>query len=147
MTDSDVPLHPNMLLTMKSQVLPPPGKFEEADVYARKRWIKVQGVASEFWERWRKEYIQTLQTRQKWNTMSPGLKIGDVVLIKEENRHRNEWTTARITELLPSSDKLVRKVRLISASSNLSKDGRRLEAKSEIERPVHKLILIYRPGE
>lgn len=45
-------LHPNMLLTMKSQVvLPPPGNFDETDVYSRKRWIQVQAMANEFWNR------------------------------------------------------------------------------------------------
>lgn len=147
-TDEGVPLHPNMLLTMKSQVIPPPpGAFEEADAYARKRWIKVQGIAGEFWERWRREYIQTLQTRQKWKTVNPGLKVNDVVLIKDDNKHRNEWKTARVSELLPSSDNLVRKVRLVNSSSNLSKRGHRLEATTELERPVHKLIRLYRPGE
>ena len=48
------PLTPNHLLTLKSQVLlPPPGDFVEEDVYARKRWRKVQYLANEFWSRWR----------------------------------------------------------------------------------------------
>lgn len=148
MTDDNTPLHPNMLITMKSLVIPPPpGDFEEADVYARKRWIKVQGLAGEFWERWRREYIHTLQIRQKWTTANTGLKVGDVVLIKDDNAHRNKWATARVTELLPSSDNLVRKVRLIMASSNISKSGCRLDAAAVVERPVHKLVLIYRAGD
>ena len=50
------PLTPNHLLTMKSKViLPPPGDFVKEDVYARKRWRRVQYLANEFWARWRKE--------------------------------------------------------------------------------------------
>lgn len=148
MTDAGVPLHPNMLRTMRSQVIPPPpGDFEEADVYSRKRWLRVQGMADEFWQRWRTEYIQTLQERQKWITASSGLKRGDIVLIKEDNLPRNQWRTAMITQTLASKDNLIRKVRLTLSTKQLSKEGKRSEPISEIERPVHKLVLLYRSGE
>ena len=41
------PLTPNHILTMKSSiVLPPPGNFQWADVYQRKRWRRVQYLAN-----------------------------------------------------------------------------------------------------
>ena len=65
--ESMEPLTPNHLLTMKSRVvLPPPGSFQEADVYCRKSWRTVQYLSNVFWERWRKEYLLSLQERQKW---------------------------------------------------------------------------------
>ena len=65
------PLTPNMLLTMKSGVIvPPPGSFSNEDIYSRKRWRVVQGLANEFSDRWRKEYLQNLQARSKWNKIS-----------------------------------------------------------------------------
>ena len=61
-------LTPSHLLTMKSNViLPPPGIFQRADVYMRKRWRRVQYLANLFWTRWKREYFFTLQTSQKWN--------------------------------------------------------------------------------
>ena len=43
------PLTPNHLLTMKSIVpLPPPGKFVREDLYARKRWRRVQYLSEQF---------------------------------------------------------------------------------------------------
>ena len=58
---SPEPLTPNHLLTMKDNIaLPPPGRFVKEDVYARKRWRKVQYLAEQFWSRWRKEYLQQL---------------------------------------------------------------------------------------
>ena len=60
------PLTPNHLLTQKSQVvLPPPGVFQQADIYSRKQWCRVQHLANEFWQRWRKSYLCSLQSRQK----------------------------------------------------------------------------------
>ena len=35
------------------------------DVYSRKGWQRVQHIAEELWNRWRKEFLQNLQTRQK----------------------------------------------------------------------------------
>ncbi|XP_068714308.1 uncharacterized protein [Montipora foliosa] len=61
-------LTPNHLLTMKSKLILPPGEFQRADMYSRKRWSRVQFLANEFWTRWRKEYIQSLQPKHKWQT-------------------------------------------------------------------------------
>ena len=45
--DSPEPLTPSHLLTMKAKVLlSAPGKFEPADMYARKRWRRVQHLAN-----------------------------------------------------------------------------------------------------
>ena len=64
------PLTPNHLLTMKTKVvLPPPGVFQSADKYCRKRWRRVQHLANEFWIRWKKEYLLSLQQRQKWTKL------------------------------------------------------------------------------
>ena len=65
---TSLPICPMNILTGKTRVvLPPPGTFQRADVYCRKRWRQVQHLANEFWNRWRKEFITTLQPRQKWN--------------------------------------------------------------------------------
>lgn len=61
------PLTPNTLLTMKSKiVMPPPGKFERVDLYSKKCWRGIQFLANEFWSRWKKEVLQSLQIRSKW---------------------------------------------------------------------------------
>lgn len=53
-------LTPNHLLTQKSQVvLPPPAVFQRADPYSRKHWRRVQHLANEFWQRWRKSFLQS----------------------------------------------------------------------------------------
>ena len=50
--DEPVLLSPLMLLTMKPKpLLPPPGIFVREDLYARKRWRKVQYLAEQFWLR------------------------------------------------------------------------------------------------
>ena len=127
---SSLPLTPNAILTMKSKViLPPPGIFQREDMYCRKRWRQVQHLANEFWTRWRKEYVASIQERSKWKGVRENFLVNDVVLLKDENLPRNQWPLARVAEVFPSDDGLVRRVRLYIPTS-----------KSELERPIHKLV-------
>ena len=53
--DSLAPWTPNHIVTMKKKpVLPPPGVFPREDQYSRKRWRRVQHLACQFWDRWKK---------------------------------------------------------------------------------------------
>ena len=137
--DEQNPLTPNMLLTMKTDIiLSPPGEFEEADIYARKRWRTVQQLANHFWQRWKTEYIQTLQSRQKWVKNKPNLKLGSIVLIKNESNTRNEWPLARVVECIVSSDQQVRSAKLLLGN-------RRSPTRSDqyLIRPVSKLVTLF----
>ena len=116
------PLTPNHLLTMKpKRVLPPPGKFQRADMYCRRRWRRVQYLANEFWLRWRGEYLQMLQVRQKWVQPKRNLAVGDIVISKESESTRNKWPLGKVVPVYPSDDGYVRKVRL--ADGNLDDSG------------------------
>ena len=47
---SEQPIYPSNILTMKSKVvLPPPGHFGKANEYSRKRWRRIQHIVNEFW--------------------------------------------------------------------------------------------------
>ncbi|VDI06964.1 Hypothetical predicted protein [Mytilus galloprovincialis] len=137
------PLTPNHLLTMKSKVfLPPPGNFMKNDVYSRKRWRRVQFLANEFWSRWRKEFLSNIQSRQKWIAPKRNLSVGDIVMIKDDNLVRNMWRLGRICKTFIDDDNLVRKVRLAVGSTNLDRRGVRKSKLTELERPIHKLVLL-----
>ena len=60
--NSMIKLSPINLLFMKSRVvMPPPGVFTASDIYCHKHWRRVQHISNEFWSRWRKEVLVTLQ--------------------------------------------------------------------------------------
>ena len=137
------PLTSNHLLTMKCNVvLPPPGEFQRADVYSRKRWRRVQYLTNEFWNRWRKEFLQSLQIRQKWIRPKKNLQRGDVVIVSDEVLSRNQWKLGRVVEVYASEDNLVRKVKLAMADSTLDNKRRRRRPVSHLVRPVHKLVFL-----
>ncbi|XP_028425847.1 uncharacterized protein LOC114549652 [Perca flavescens] len=99
------PLTPNHLLTMKSSVpLPPPGKFVAEDVYAKKRWRRVQYLTEQFWSRWKKEYLTNIILRQRWHSARRNVQIGDIVIVKEDEVPRNEWRIGRVLDVCKDED-------------------------------------------
>ena len=136
-------LTPNRLLTMKSSVvMAPPGNFQQADAYSRKRWRRVQHLSNEFWYKWRRTYLQSLQSRQKWSASYRNLKVGDLVILKDDNIPRNCWKLARVAETYPDEDGLVRKVKVAVANQSGDGDGSSLKGSriSHLDRPVQKLL-------
>ncbi|XP_072021513.1 uncharacterized protein [Amphiura filiformis] len=137
------PLTPNHLLTMKSRVVVPPfGKFEETDIYSRKRWRRVQLLAEEFWKRWKLEYLSSLQARSKWEQPCRDFQRGDIVILKEDDSPRNQWQIARIEETYPSEDGRVRKVKVKLADKRCDAKGKRTHSATYLDRPIHKLVLL-----
>ena len=137
------PLTPNhFLLTTKSKVvLPPPGNFVKNDRFSRKSWRRVQYLLEQFWKRWQKEYLLSLQTRQKWNREVPNVKIDDVVIVKDYTLPRNHWSLGKVVEVMPDDKGLVRKVKLMMPTK-LNNKGQRIEPVKYLERPIHNLIVL-----
>ena len=123
------PLTPSHLLLLNSCSSLSPGIFSESDLF-RRRWKCVQHIANTFWTRWLKEYLPTLNERTKWLQKKRSIKVGDLVLIKQENTPRGVWPLGLVVHVSESSDGLVRSVRL------------RLKNKSEISRPITKCVLL-----
>ena len=86
------------------------------------------------WQRWRKEYLQSLQSRGKWNRIQPNLQIGDLVLIASEQTVPCQWPLGRIIKVFPGSDELVRTAEIQTS-------------KSTLVRAITKLILLPREAD
>ncbi|XP_071094613.1 uncharacterized protein [Haliotis cracherodii] len=72
------PLTPNHLLLLRAGPDLPLGSFQAADAY-RRRWKHAQFLADIFWKRWTKEYMPSLQLRQKWLLPKRNIMVGDIV--------------------------------------------------------------------
>lgn len=137
------PLTPNLLLTMKSSIiLPSPGNFVKEDLYLRKRWRRVQYLANEFWQRWKKQYLLSLQQRQKWHKTNRNAKINDIVIIQDDTTPRNNWKLAKVTAVYPSQDGCVRKVQLLISDSTLDDNGKKLSKPVHLIRPIQKTVTL-----
>ncbi|XP_067933081.1 uncharacterized protein [Watersipora subatra] len=137
---------PNHLLTGKTghTPAPPPGEFSNGEIYGNIRWKKAQQIADEFWKIWRSEYISHISQRQKWTSAKDNIKEGDVVLLKDDNLHRNLWSTGIVDATQVGDDGKVRKVTLRLANKNLNHKGKPVSPTTIVQRPVQKLVLLLR---
>jgi hypothetical protein len=84
-----------------------------------RRWQNIQSVSQKIWQRWNREYLYTLQRRIKWNKKTTNLKIGDLVLIEDNNCSSLNWPLGRIISTHPGKDGIVRVVTVKTASGVL----------------------------
>lgn len=72
-------------------------------------WEQAQQMKQHFWTRWHKEYLHELNVRKKWHTgASLDIKIGDIVLVKEDNVPPMSWNVGRIVAVQSGEDGVVR---------------------------------------
>lgn len=134
-TDPELPLilTPAMLLTQKAGVAPSPSReFSNGDML-RNHWKRLQAITETFWARWRKEDLSRLQQWQKHHVQKPNLKEGDIVLMKDSQCKRNQWTMGIIINAIPSKDGLVSKV---------EGRGSRNQTVKTFFRPISEVVLL-----
>ena len=137
-SDSEAPsfLSPSMLLTQKtgydSFVYDHPACDDIKFMY-KAQWRHVQILSDMFWKRWKNEYLNTLQCRRKWNEDKPNIKKGDIILLKNDSDHRNNWPLGLVTNAIESQDGKVRK-----AEVKICKDGK----SCTYTRPITEMVLL-----
>ena len=120
------PLTPCKLLLLRPNVCFSPGESDPVYIYGSKRWKQAQYLADIFWKRWTREYLPTLQVKQKWLRPRPNLSVGDLVLVIGENSPRGRWPKGIVQEVFPDRNGNVRQVTVRTATSVLRRDVRKL---------------------
>ena len=100
------PLTPNDFLQLGKGFVSSPGRFNKVDIYTN-RWRHIQYLTDQFWKRWVREYLPTLQLRQKWLSHNDNVKVDDIVVIKDENTQRKCWPLGRVVQVFLGKDGLV----------------------------------------
>ncbi|GFT40927.1 DUF5641 domain-containing protein, partial [Trichonephila clavipes] len=72
------------------------------------------------------DYLSNLQNRTKWKSPNHNIKVGEIVIIKEDNIPPATWPLGKVTETHPGKDGVVRVVTLRTV-------------KGRFKRPIHKL--------
>ncbi|XP_055708899.1 uncharacterized protein LOC129805169 [Phlebotomus papatasi] len=127
--EDDTALTPNHFLIGRSAANRPIGNFDDGDLVLRKAWRKSQRIADMFWHRWVHEYLPELTRRTKWHQKIRPLKIGDIVVICDEQLPRNSWPLGRVTDVFTAPDGKIRSV-MVKTAQGLYR------------RPVAKLALL-----
>lgn len=92
------------------------------------RYQQREAMVQHFWHRFRMEVLSSMQVRNKWNSKQPN--IGDLVIVKEDNVPVNCWPLARVEELHPGSEGLIRVATI------------RFSDRSMLKRSIAKLCLL-----
>ena len=87
-----------------------PESVDETSYNLQKRWRRVQELTRRVWQRWMKEYLPHIGSRQKWFLPTESLKKNDVVLVIDPQSARRDWGLGRIAATYPGKDGLVRVV-------------------------------------
>lgn len=120
-------LTPNSLMFTSSNNLPEMAAHHVEDKDLRKRAKFLKRCKDVVWRRWTKEYVRGLRERHMQYYGKPlTLAVGDVVIIKSDERNRGEWPLGIVAELYEGRDGVVRAAKLRAG-------------KSFIERPVQHL--------
>ncbi|XP_045769764.1 uncharacterized protein LOC123870481 [Maniola jurtina] len=82
--------------------------FQDEKTYKLSRFQLLQQLSQRIWHRWHLEYLHTLQQRLKWTDPAVPPKVGDLVLLKEDNAPPLQWRRGRIVALYPGKDGVVR---------------------------------------
>ena len=122
-------LTPSHFLLGKSLVTTPDEYLFDQSIGLLKRWKLLHQFQNDFWTRWKRDYIQSIQLRSKWLKPSPNVKLGSMVLIRSENSSPARWPLGRVTQIHPGSDGVVRVVTVKTAQSSY-------------KRPIVKLVLL-----
>ncbi|GFW63988.1 integrase catalytic domain-containing protein [Trichonephila clavipes] len=67
-------------------------------------WQKITKIIQLIWKRWSVDYLNSLQQRNKWHFEKKNAKIGDMVVIKEDNLPSGQWSLGRINNIYPGKD-------------------------------------------
>ena len=89
------------------QDIPPP-----KDGLRKVRWSLLRAETEQLWKRRHTAYVQSLQSRQKWTRPQPNISVGDIVLLKDDSLKLHSWPLAKVTEVSPGPDGVVRVVTL-----------------------------------
>ena len=147
-TLSGGPITPLHLLGGRSTIQVPTPTFDgNANLTKRLRFL--EQIKDEFWKKWFAQVFHNLVPCYKWRTQHRNVQVGDIVLLKDSNVLRNEYRLARVHEVMPSPDDVVRRIKVVY--KNLKDTGKSVNDAtvdlkksrfSETERSVQNIVVI-----
>ncbi|XP_065365492.1 uncharacterized protein LOC135958516 [Calliphora vicina] len=124
-----VPLTPGHFLIGAPLLAPPEPNHSDLSLSIANRWQKLKVLHHQFALRWKEEYLKELHRRTKWKYPQRDLKVGDLVVIRQDNLPPNEWRLGRIEKTHVGQDSKVRSADVRTASGIFT-------------RPIVKLVLL-----
>ena len=95
-------------------------------------WEKNQRQLDQFWEAWRQDYLLTLREtlplfhKGSRSQITRKLKLGEIVLVSEDNLPHRAWKMAKINKFIFSKDSQIRSVILLPNKQEVSRTTNQL---------------------
>ena len=103
-------LTPNCLLLGRSSADNPACYDSSVSIFSRLNLV--EKISNQFWKHWVSLYAPTLVRQCKWKSVQDNLKVGDVVLVLDQNVLKGEYRIAKVVGVTPGRDGHVRSASL-----------------------------------
>lgn len=123
------PLTPAHFIIGESLRLPVQAKTIAAPRSALEHFKGLQFLIQSFWKEWSEDYLNALMQRPKWKKEYENIRIGQLVLLQNENLPPTYWSMGRVVEVAKGSDGCVR-------SATVKVNG------GTLERTIRKMCLL-----
>jgi hypothetical protein len=123
------PLTPGHFLVLRPLNAVPEADVSDVNSNRLQRWDRINQMSQSFWKKWHHDYLHSLQMRYKWNDVVE-VKVGQFVLLKDDNLPPLHWPYGRIERVHPTPDGHVRVVDIWTSKGTIP------------NRPVNKLCLL-----
>ena len=101
-------LTPSTFLFQRSSQLPEQEPWREEEKSLRKRAKFLIACNKNLWNPWRREYLTSLGEKHNMTHVS----VGDVVIVKSDDKNRRNWPLAIVQRIFPGKDGVVWAVEL-----------------------------------
>lgn len=107
------PITPNILLMGRRDASLPQVLYANSELLSRRKWRHSQVLADRFWSSFIKDYLPSLQGRQKWRQDGNSILCDAVVMVVDPHLPRGLWPIGTVTKILPSPDGRIRVVEVL----------------------------------
>ena len=122
--DIELPiLTPNSLLYGRANVVPELEPHRVVSLDLRKRAKHLRRCKDTVWRRWRNEYLRGLRERhnQQHDNKSTAPTVGEVVIIKSDEKNRGKWKIGVIEQVIRGVDGVIRGAKVRTGTSVLER--------------------------
>ncbi|XP_062539042.1 uncharacterized protein LOC134207338 [Armigeres subalbatus] len=114
-------LTPGHFLTGSSFAALPDPDYSNVPTGRLKHYQQLQQLIQQHWIRWRKEYLTELNIQRKKSSSPVEIFVGQLVLVREDNKSSATWPLARILSIHPGEDQITRVVTLKTATGTYTR--------------------------
>ncbi|XP_062535430.1 uncharacterized protein LOC134204669 [Armigeres subalbatus] len=97
-------LTPGHFLVHRSLIAVPEPSLAEVPINRLDRYQQTQEYLRRIWKQWQSDYLSGLQPRTRWTQQRDNIKVGTMVLLKDDNLPPLKWRLGQVTQVFRGDD-------------------------------------------